>query len=130
MMESSINSYVKKNNINKSPKKSSSNTTIVSNEKKHIKDKDIEDTINSAFVKYMTEQLSETSRLHSEYKRDMNNLLPVLNEYLNNFILIGHDIIGNEVFISYSKNQNDKNAINKLFMDTFFRMAAPRNDNI
>lgn len=109
-------------------KRSSKQNKTTKMSKKIIKDKNIDDTLNSVFMKYMAEQLDEQTRLTKEYKRDMNQLIPLLTEFLDNFIVIGHDIIGNEVFMSYCKNQNDRNAMQKLFMDTFMRTMTKENN--
>ena len=94
---------------------------------------DLDKLLNSVFAKHLgkvadadiaASKAAEAAALNKEYKENMEHLLPMLSEYLNNFVVIGHDIIGNEVSFMYAKNQNDKNAVYKLLGDTFMKMIA------
>lgn len=79
----------------------------------------IQEIINSAIVR----ELSDEQQLNpaKESRRDITHIVPILNEYLDNFFIIGHDVMGNEVAITYAKNANDRNAVTKLFHDVFVR---------
>lgn len=88
----------------------------------------VQGLLNSAILK----QLSESPHIQAgkESRADIKNVSPILLEYFDNFILIGHDLLGNEVVLSYAATQNDKNAITKLFHDSFIRlMLGHQNGN-
>jgi hypothetical protein len=91
------------------------------NKKKKNPDDDIQDLMQSAMMKYMVEQLSYEKQIEKENKTNIETLAPIMNEYLSNYIVIGHDVMGNEIMFSFAKNQNDKNAIIKLFNDMFIK---------
>lgn len=90
-------------------------------------DKALQDLLNSAMVKHISEEQSKQLTLAKESQIDLDRLPPLLSEYLKNYVVIAHDILGNEVVFSYAANPNDKNAVMKLFHDTFIRMMVSPN---
>lgn len=125
-----INSYVKKNHklkktiINELTSNPSLSASSQTNDRSK---KDIDGIVNSVLLKYMTDHLSAEKALNKEYKADLKALVPILSEYLENYILIGHDLLGNEVMYFAAKNQNDRNAVTKLFADTFIKIMSSPN---
>ncbi len=87
-------------------------------------DKALQELLSSAVVKHMSEEQNKQLVLEKECQLDLNHLPVLLGEYLKNYVIIAHDILGNEVVISYASNPNDKNAVMKLFHDTFIRMMV------
>lgn len=124
MDDSTINNYVKRSN--KKIKKDIVQITPSKSEK--TIDSNLDNIINSLLIKHMSEQMSVEKELNKEYKKDLNTLAPILSEFLDNYILIGHDVLGNEVMYYFAKSQNDKNAVYKLFMDTFMRIMSQNNN--
>lgn len=90
-------------------------------------DKALQDLLNSAMVKHISEEQSKQLTLAKESQIDLDRLPPLLSEYLKNYVIIAHDILGNEVVFSYASSPNDKNAVMKLFHDTFIRMMVNPN---
>jgi len=131
MDQSDINNYVKKKTKKRSTDQLTLNASISSSSKVQPTEtkKDIDALVNSVLLKYMTDQASNERSMNKEYKADLKALVPILSEYLENYILIGHDILGNEVLYFFAKNQNDKNAVNKLFADTFVKIMSQNGGN-
>lgn len=90
-------------------------------------DKALQDLLSSAMVKHISDEQSKQLTLAKESQVDMDHLPSLLGEYLKNYVVIAHDILGNEVVFSYAANPNDKNAVMKLFHDTFIRMMVSPN---
>jgi hypothetical protein len=91
-------------------------------------DKALQDLLSSAVVKHISEEQNKQLVLQKECQMDMEHLPSVLGEYLKNYVVIAHDILGNEVVFSYAASPNDKNAVMKLFHDTFIRMMVNPNN--
>lgn len=90
-------------------------------------DKALQELLSSAMVKHISEEQSKQLILAKESQIDIDHLPSLLGEYLKNYVVIAHDILGNEVVISYAANSNDRNAVMKLFHDTFIRMMVNPN---
>jgi len=85
-------------------------------------DKALQELLNSALVKHMSEEQTKQLLLAKESQQDLNALPPILDEYLKNYIIVAHDLLGNEVILSHAISPNDKNAVTKLFHDVFIQM--------
>lgn len=88
-------------------------------------DKFIQELLKSAIIKHISEDQSKQALLAQESQRDLEGLSFILNEYLKNYIIVAHDLLGNEVVLSYANTPNDKNAVTKLFHETFIKMMIP-----
>lgn len=106
-----VNNYMKKDGKN-------SNESV---------DKALQELLSSAMVKHISDEQSKQLMLAKESQVDLDHLPLLLGEYLKNYVVIAHDILGNEVVFSYAANTNDKNAVMKLFHDTFIRMMVNQN---
>jgi len=92
-----------------------------------ITEKLLQELSNSTLVKHMSEEQTKQLLLAKESQQDLNALPPILDEYLKNYIIVAHDLLGNEVILSHAISPNDKNAVTKLFHDTFIRMMVSPN---
>jgi len=88
-------------------------------------DKILQELLNSAIVKHISDEQTKQVLLAKESQRDLETLPPLLDEYLKNYIIVAHDLLGNEIILSHATSPNDKNAVMKLFHDTFIKMMIP-----
>jgi hypothetical protein len=90
-----------------------------------ITEKLLQELSNSSVIKHISEEETKKMILMKEGQKDIESLPPLLSEYLKNYIIVAHDLLGNEVIMSYATSKNDINAVQKLFYDTFIKMIAP-----
>lgn len=92
---------------------------------KHINP--LEELINSALIKHYSEQDQKDSiqtKAHIETQKSIDHMITLLSEYLDDYIIVGHDISGTSVSLMHGKTQKDRDAVLKLFGDTFIKVCA------
>lgn len=78
----------------------------------------VESTLNLAFNKYKTVANEEFVEINS----NIDNLQNMVTEYLTDFMIIGHTILGQRVVIRFAKNSKDYDALADLTKKTIIRM--------
>lgn len=61
---------------------------------------------------------------YKEQRDDFQHLQPIISEFLDDFILIGHTLDGQRVVIRYTKTPADLDKLTELFRRVFMRMMA------
>jgi hypothetical protein len=56
-----------------------------------------------------------------DYKTNLEALRVIISEYLNDFIVIGHNVLGQRVFFRYCKNAKEDDALTELFKKCFVK---------
>ena len=59
-----------------------------------------------------------------DYKNNIESLKNIIQEYLNDFIVIGHNVLGQRVFFRYSKNPKEDDALSELFKKCFVKTMS------
>ena len=98
-----------------SPDISSDTDTMITNE-----------ILNSSLKKYQTAANED----FFEYKTNIDTLNMIIKEYLNDFIVIGHNVLGQRVFLRYAKNPKEIDALTELFKKTFFKTMSEEENGI
>lgn len=61
---------------------------------------------------------------YKEQRDDFQHLQPILSEFLDDFLLLGHTLDGQRVVIRYTKTPADLDKLTELFRRVFVRMMA------
>lgn len=76
------------------------------------------DILNLAFNKYQTAAQEE----YTEVASNVENLQGLVSEFLTDFTIIGHTVLGQRVVIRFAKNSKDYDALSELTKKTLIKM--------
>jgi hypothetical protein len=78
----------------------------------------LSNTLNLAFNKYKTVANEEYIEINS----NIDTLQNVVSEYLTDFMIVGHTLLGQRVVIRFAKNSKDYDALADLTKKTIIKM--------
>ena len=80
----------------------------------------VHDAIKQAFLRYY-----DKVDLKRSQNYDLTHIDSILTEYLDNFILLGFDVMGNKVTLTHSNSHCGKDALIEHLRSTLIQMLGP-----
>ena len=81
--------------------------------------------LNNSLEKYKTIANEE----FLDYKGNIDSLQSMISEYLTDFIVIGHTVLGQRVFFRTAKTAKEMDALIELFKKTFVKTMSEESTN-
>jgi len=102
------------------PGKNADSNLVPKKKTKKIAPELVSSALNLSFDRYRTAANEERVELN----QNVEGLQHIVCEYLNDFTIIGHTILGQRVVVRYAKNAKDYDALSELMKKTMLKLFS------